>query len=225
MLAVGLHAVVRPLAPLLTPEDFEIRVRMALDFLQLDPLDMLFTDEKWFDCDDHGTRYEWVFEGEYPSRRVRGLHPNKIHVWGCIGRGVKILVIFPEGVYVKKHEYILYCLEAHKAQLKKLSREGRLFQQDNAPPHRAKETQLWFEKNKVKKLEKWPARSPDMNMIEKLWAILAQRVSAHGPTSRAALQKFLRQEWDNLSQETIDNLLLGWHGTLRQVIDLRGATV
>jgi len=44
-----------------------------------------------------------------------------------------------------------------------------LFQQDNAPCHKAKMVQEWFEKHNNKfEVLTWPPNSPDLNPIEHL---------------------------------------------------------
>ena len=49
-----------------------------------------------------------------------------------------------------------------------------IFQQDNAPAHRANDTKRWFG-IRVRVLD-WPAVNPDFNPIENLWGILVRRV-------------------------------------------------
>ena len=53
-------------------------------------------------------------------------------------------------------------------------------QHDNAPVHVAKSTIANFEKRNIKLFQGWPAKTPDMNIIENAWSILARRVYAGG---------------------------------------------
>ena len=40
-----------------------------------------------------------------------------------------------------------------------------IFQDDNAPCHRAKKVQHWYETHKVERMD-WPAQSPDLNQLK-----------------------------------------------------------
>jgi len=48
-----------------------------------------------------------------------------------------------------------------------------IFQNDNAPCHRVKTIERWMKKQRVPTLN-WPARSPDLNPINKLWSKMAK---------------------------------------------------
>ena len=49
--------------------------------------------------------------------------------------------------------------------------------QDNAPPHLSRNTKTFLEENEITTL-KWPPRSPDLNIMEKIWAELSRLVYA-----------------------------------------------
>ncbi|GFW33528.1 transposable element Tcb1 transposase [Trichonephila clavipes] len=56
----------------------------------------------------------------------------------------------------------------------------------------------------------WPAYSPDLNPIEQVLDMLCRRIAAHQPppTCLPELRRPLLDEWCNIPQDQIDNLIL-----------------
>ncbi|GFU27601.1 transposable element Tcb1 transposase [Trichonephila clavipes] len=55
-----------------------------------------------------------------------------------------------------------------------------------------------------------PAYSPDLNPIEHVWDMLGRRIAARQPppTCLPEIQRALFDEWCNIPQDQIDNLIL-----------------
>ena len=54
-----------------------------------------------------------------------------------------------------------------------------IFQQDNCPIHKSALAKKFFKDSKVTLLD-WPPYSPDLNLIENVWAILSQEIYGSG---------------------------------------------
>ena len=98
-----------------------------------------------------------------------------------------------------------------------------LFMDDNAPPHRAVATREYKRSAGIRSLD-WPARSPDLNPIEHVWAILKRRVRRHlRPNDDLNQLEFLiKEEWNHLDQQVIKNLIGSMPSRVRSVIGNRG---
>ncbi|GMF16369.1 unnamed protein product [Phytophthora fragariaefolia] len=99
-------------------------------------------------------------------------------VWGAIGYEGKSELVVLEGRRTSHHyiwtvsEHMLPFAHQHYG-------TDFVFMQDNAPIHASYETTDFFKEIGVTLLA-WSARSPDLNPIENVWALLADKAYRHG---------------------------------------------
>ncbi|GFW44921.1 transposable element Tcb1 transposase [Trichonephila clavipes] len=84
-----------------------------------------------------------------------------------------------------------------------------LFMDDNARPHRANIVDECLHPEDIPCMD-WPEYSPDLNPIEHVWDMLGRRSAARvpPPTGLPEHRRALLDEWCNIPQDQIDNLLL-----------------
>ncbi|OXA36697.1 Transposable element Tc3 transposase [Folsomia candida] len=89
----------------------------------------------------------------------------------------------------------------------KIGGRGWIFQQDKASVHASRSTTDFLAAKNIRTLD-WPARSPDLNPMENLWAELARRGYGHGRQYgiKRELEQAIHQEWANIPIETLRNL-------------------
>lgn len=101
-----------------------------------------------------------------------------------------------------------------------------VFQQDNASIHTSRETLAWLRANNIQFME-WPSRSPDLNPIENVWGILVRKVYANYRTydSVSSLKTAIVEEWENLEQKIIENLVNSMPKRIFDVILAKGGPI
>ena len=96
-----------------------------------------------------------------------------------------------------------------------------VFQMDSDPKYTSKVVAKWLKDNKVKVLE-WPSQSPDLNLIEHLWAELKKRVWARRTTKLTQLHQLCQEEWAKIHPTYCGKLVEGYPKHLTQVKQFKG---
>lgn len=246
--ALGFVSRTRPRVPNVSEEHFKRRRAWCRRHRALQARDVVFSDEKYFAATGCGSRQQWVHRSRQDLDRLpieKAGYPDKLMVWGAIGVGYRLLVLAKgtssrvPGVYsfnaqgAKKFHrrsdesrfnitadwYKRNCL---RPLIPYLKRHNKIFMQDGAGIHTAQTTLNYLKSKGVNVLD-WPARSPDLNPIERLWAILAKRVAARYPRTIDDIAAAVIAEFNAVPQATIDRLVLSHDERRRKVERLNGA--
>ena len=103
------------------------------------------------------------------------------------------------------------------------NKNNYIFQEDNAPIHKANTVKKWEVENKITSLP-WPAQSPDLNPIENLWDELDRKVRKHKPLPKNQddLWQILQNEWLKLDESIYKNLVDSMPRRIAAVIEDKG---
>ena len=227
--ALGYVNKVCPKGPKRKAGDEEYRVSRCKEYLKMPVSKLLriaFSDEKWFDTNDHGTRTVWCRPEDEPPRRVQCTWAPRVRVWGCVWKGGRVLVRLPPGrltgATYKRH--CLFALFAH-LKAKGIPVDEVILQYDGDTTHGTEECLHYLKTKGIEILPLWPPRSPDLSPIENLWGIIQKRVDSHGPSDADELYAFIEKEWEAIPQSEVDKLIASFRRRCRKCVQKKGATI
>lgn len=99
------------------------------------------------------------------------------------------------------------------------------FQQDNASIHTARKTMKFFAEERVPVVA-WPAKSPDLSIIENVWHLLSQEVYRDGQfKNRQDLIDKIELAAGKLKKSVVIDLYNGISNRLIQVVEKKGSQI
>jgi len=105
--------------------------------------------------------------------------------------------------------------------IKHIASDTFVFQQDNAPSHRAKDTIKLLQQETPDFIgaDLWPPNSPDQNLVDyKVWGVMQQRVYKCRMNSVDELKQRLIDVWNSLQRNVIDAAINEWKKQLRACV-------
>ena len=134
----------------------------------------IFSDEKRFSLDGPDNWSTYVPKGKSIFRNQRVCGGGGVMIWLMVLPNGLLSHAVINGTFGSK-DYITL-LSDHIVPIIKLNfGENCHFQQDNRPVHTAKKVTEFLKFAKVN-TTKWPARSPDINIVEDIWHLLSNQV-------------------------------------------------
>ena len=115
-------------------------------------------------------------------------------------------------------------LQKHLPEVKQLFRGRWVWQQDNDPKHTSRVAKKFLQENVPEVLD-WPSNSPDLNPIENLWSIVKTRVERRMPKNCHELELFMMEEWANIPQTILMNLVNSMPKRCQAIIDNNGERI
>jgi transposase len=189
---------------------------------------VLFTDESYFEV-GHNKKLLWKRKGDHRPEvlELKIAHPLKIMVWGGISKRFKTgLFIFNNKETMTAERYLNRIWKTTNliSSLNRQYPDGWILQQDNASSHKAKIVMDFF-KDSVHILENWPPHSPDLNVIELIWAWMKMKLVEMMPSDEASLILCLREIWFSITPEHIGNLVDSIPRRLAKVKETNGKQI
>lgn len=159
---------------LLSEQDKKNRVTICLNWIDIGTnfRKVIFSDEKKFKLDGPDNHYSWCNTNEKSTRTKRQCGGGGVMMFGAISAdGCIYLEHIPGNLNSAKYKDILSNVSAKMD----FVGNGFIFQQDNCSVHTSKSVKEFITEKDITTI-KWPARSPDLNIMENVWQMLSQEV-------------------------------------------------
>ena len=233
--------------PLLTKKQIKDRLAFCTrlrHWTSEDWKQVVFTDESPFElyhAPNPKNDVVWSRDGSDVEHVGVPKFSPKVMVWGGMSfSGLTDLHIVPQGTNIDQEYYCTNILEGNMfKRMKKNAVRGTkfnvqlvpdmsemIFQQDGARPHTALRTQRLLQEKIPNFWNKdmWPANSPDLSVIENLWAILGDKLEEikPKPTNIPTLESALVKAWRRIPKETLRNLIHSMPSRVEAVYQAKG---
>jgi transposase len=205
--------------PMLTARHRKNRVDWCKKHLETDWSKVVISDESMFQM----FRHKVPMWGKKRRNIKAPSRSPQVMVWGGISSRGATPLIFVKGSIDAKN-YIKILEEGLISTMNFLYPEGFIFQQDNAPSHRAKITKKWLKDNGLVIME-WPAMSPDLSPIEHLWSIIKNELETMKPMKMEQWLEKINGIWQGFGPEYLAKFFDSMKERLQKCISSEGRTI
>ena len=220
----GLFGQISARKPLLSKLQAKRRLEWCKAYLSYTAADwdrIVFSDECRVATYTNSRRYVWRpknsrYKDKYCCKTVK-YGGKSVLVWGAIrADGNRILIQCPPRLDSREYQQVL------SQGLPEVYESHMTFMQDGAPCHRSSSTSEFLDNRKVCLLSDWPAQSPDLNIIENMWAELKNKLSKYHPIQKENLWEVIEKEWYSIPNDYVTGLYKSLPRRINQVVKNKG---
>jgi len=121
-------------------------------------------------------------------------------------------------------KFYVEILHNHILEIEEMLGDVWRFQQDNDPKHTNRLAKTFLQENFPEVID-WPSNSPDLNPIENLWSIVKSNVEKRMPKNIEELKRFMVEEWRNVPESTLVNLVKSMRRRCELIIQSNGERI
>ena len=205
--------------PVLTEEHKRKRLQYALDNIDEEWTEIIFTDESWFEYSD-GHVELWKRPTTPSIEKPTAKYAFKVMVWGGVWWEGRTKLCFIDGtVDATYYQHIIedYLIKPHLT-------EELMVLQDGARAHTAKSTLEYADENDVTLLQN-PPNSPELNPIEKVWGWMKHEIEKLNPQSKEEYITIVQEVWDGIPQTVIQGYIRHNKTVVNELIESGGGTI
>lgn len=189
---------------------------------------ILFVDESRF-ClfSSDGRQRVWRRVGERYEQSLfstkESFGGGSVMVWGGISLEARTELYVLPGNSLTANRYIENILQDYVIPFAPFIGNDFILVHDNARPHTAHIVNEYLDEVGIDRMI-WPAKSPDMNPIEHVWDEMGRRIRSRNrvPDTLDTLGEALIEEWNNIPQINISNLIRSMPRRIETLIRARG---
>ena len=183
----------------------------------------MFMDEASFGV-YQDPRGRWVVEGKAAPYRPSERWAVSIRVWAAVGwKGRTKLFRIPKSMTAAEFARFMERkgVPAMCAVHGDPARDWRLVQ-DGDGTHSARITLQTLAKLRVRLVPEWPAKSPDLNVIENVWSMVGHALQKYHATTPDGLWSALKAAWSSIKDSKIWTCVRSLPRRLREVVAAQG---
>jgi transposase len=232
LVEAGLKASAKVEKPLLSKKNVKARLEFAKRYQHWTVADwerVVWSDETKINRFNSDGR-SWCWVRDVDSLETRTVKQTVKHgggsimIWGCMtakgpGYMCKINGRMDQHLYKQILEEDL----VDTIKYYRLPKNRVIFQQDNDLKHTASSVREWLGQQDFEVLE-WPAQSPDLNLIEHLWAWMKIRLNQFDRAPSGMLELWERTEevWDKFGKDECRKLIHTMPARIQAVLKAKG---